>query len=89
MRLKFTHESLNDLVRLREFIVEKNPSAAEKYARKLISSIQNLIINPELGRILEEKPDVRELVAGNYIVRYSLRGDIIYILKVWHGKEYR
>jgi plasmid stabilization system protein ParE len=44
---------------------------------------------PALGKEVEELPDVRELVAWDYVVRYTVRGDAVVVLRVWHGRESR
>jgi len=89
MTLKFAKEALNDLKRLRQFIADKSPPAAIKYSQKLITAIHKLESHPELGKVLEEEPSVREFIAGKYVVRYMLKNEFVYILKIWHGREYR
>ncbi len=89
MKLKFTAQALKDLHRLKLFIEDKNPIAAKKYIDRLLTAIKQLKAQPKIGRELTEEPLARQLVAGDYIVRYSIRENIIYILKIWHGKEIR
>ena len=72
MRLQFTHSATRDLTRLRSFIAEKDPEAAARVSCRLGRVIRHLRDHPELGRPLEELPEVRELVAGDYIVRYTI-----------------
>lgn len=87
MKLKFTATALQDLHRLKEFITKNNPIAAIKYIDRLLKLIHQLLNQPELGKELEDEPLARQLVAGDYIVRYAIRGETIYILKIWHGRE--
>jgi len=89
MNLKFTAQALKDLHRLKLFIEKKNPIAAKKYIDRLLKVIRQLKDQPKIGKELEDEPLARQLVAGDYIVRYSIRGKVIYILKIWHGKEKR
>jgi len=89
MRLQFTHSATRDLTRLRAFVAEKDPQAAARVSRRLGRAIRNLRDHPELGRPLEELPAVRELVAGDYIVRYTIGEGNVTILRVWHGREAR
>ncbi|WP_419811015.1 type II toxin-antitoxin system RelE/ParE family toxin [Bacterioplanoides sp.] len=89
MRLKFTAVALNDLKRLRNFIAVKNPDAARRYSERLQNSIKRLVDYPEMGMTIEELAGVRELVAGDYVVRYFVKNDIVYILKIYHKKEDR
>lgn len=88
MKLTFSESSIADLESLREFIAKNNPEAAERMSLRLRQLIGNLILHPDMGRLVPELPNVRELVAGNYVVRY-MREDTVVILRVWHGKEYR
>ncbi len=89
MKLTFSESSIADLERLREFIAKNNPEAAERMSLRLRQLIGNLILHPDMGRPVPELPNVRELVAGNYVVRYMREEDTVVILRVWHGKEYR
>ncbi len=89
MRLQFTHSATRDLTRLRAFIDEKDPQAASRVSRRLGRAIRHLRDHPELGRSLEELPEVRELVARDYIVRYTVVEETVTILRIWHGREAR
>ena len=73
MRLRFTHSATCDLQRLHDFIAEQNPRAAARVSQRLGGTIRHLRDHPNLGRPLEELPEVRELVAGDYVVRYTIR----------------
>jgi len=42
-----------------------------------------------MGVTIEELPDTRELIVGDYIVRYLANEEEIYILRIWHGREHR
>ena len=74
---------------MRDFIAKNNPDAAARVSLRLRQAIGKLALFPEVGRIVPELDGVRELIAGNYVVRYSRTDEAIYILRVWHGKEYR
>lgn len=84
MIVTYTERARRDLVRLREFIQAKNPTAAANASRQLKQNIDALIDQPFLGSIIEELEDFRELVARNYIVRYRVFPDEIVILNIWH-----
>ena len=90
MKLQFSNVAVEDLVRLKEFIAQHNPEAAKKVAKRLRGAIQGLIKTPQIGRPVTDIPgEIRELVFGKYIIRYEVRQNILYILRVWHGKENR
>lgn len=92
MRLVYSQEAVADLVRLREFIAEKDPSAAARVAEELIARIENLCLFPHMGVGVEAAPQpdvVRDMVFGNYVVRYSVHTEALAILRIWHHYENR
>lgn len=92
MRIRYSPQSIDDLKRLREFIEVKNPAAAKRIASSIITGINQLRMFPYMGVQvgLAPKPElVRDLIIGNYIVRYLIRADEISILRLWHHKELR
>lgn len=89
MRLEFSASAVRDLIRLRHFIAVHNPAAAERISLRLRQAIGKLVIHPDMGRPVPELTNVRELIAGDYVVRYLRSEDTVFILRVWHGKEYR
>lgn len=89
MKLEFSVSAVQDLIRLREFIAVHNPQAAERISLRLRQAIAKLVLHPDIGRPLPDLENVRELVAGNYVVRYSCFKETVFILRVWHGREYR
>ncbi|MEA5551379.1 type II toxin-antitoxin system RelE/ParE family toxin [Anabaena cylindrica UHCC 0172] len=89
MRLEFSESAIQDLIRLRAFIAVHNPKAAERISLRLRQAIGKLVLHPDIGRSIPEFENVRELVAGDYVVRYLRLEDVIFILRIWHGKEFR
>lgn len=90
MKLIYSREALADLVRLRAFIAENDPSAAARVAAALVKRVKLLRQFPQMGRIVEQATppaDVRDMVFGNYIVRYSVHTRAVAILRVWHHFE--
>ncbi|MDD1421908.1 type II toxin-antitoxin system RelE/ParE family toxin [Dolichospermum sp. ST_sed1] len=89
MKLEFSESAIQDLIRLREFIAVHNPKAAERISLRLRQAIAKIVLHPDIGRSVSEFENVRELVAGDYVVRYLRLEDVIFILRIWHGKEFR
>lgn len=92
MRLIYSREAVADLVRLREFIAGKEPSAAAHVAEDLVARIENLCLFPHLGVGVEHAPQpetVRDRVFGNYVVRHSVHTEALAILRIWHHHEKR
>jgi plasmid stabilization system protein ParE len=90
MKLKFSKEAVNDLVRLSELIAQHNPEAAQRVSQRLSGVIERLVVTPQVGRPVSDIPgEIRELILGQYVVRYEVRKQYLYILRIWHGKEDR
>jgi len=89
MKFAFTQSAQQDLRRLREFIAKHNARAAARIAQRLATNMRGLLTQPNMGTTVDELPGVRELVSGDYIIRYiPLETDIV-ILRIWHEKEQR
>jgi len=95
VKLAFSREARDDLVRLRAFIAKHDPAAAERAAKRLIKGIERLLRHPRLGRRVTVAPDqtapeeIRDWPIGDYVVRYLITEDRIVVLRAWHGKEQR
>jgi addiction module RelE/StbE family toxin len=92
MTITYTPEAIDDLVRLREFIEEKKPQAAQRVAQTIKKKINPLKTFPLIGVAVEEAPDpemIRDLITGNYIVRYLVYSNEVHILRIWQHKESR
>lgn len=90
MKLVYTDEAIEDLKRLRKFIAVHNPPAAARVATELVGKIELLPDFPKMGTPVAMAPvpeSVRDMVFGKYVVRYSVHGSAIIILRVWHGLE--
>jgi toxin ParE1/3/4 len=75
-----------DLRLIEAYIAERNPRAAAKVARAILTGVQGLPRFPGFGRP-GRVPDTRELVISNtpYIVPYRVVGLRIDIIVVIHG----
>ena len=90
MNIEYSPESIEDLIRLREFIEIKNPYAAKRVSKELLDGIDKLKVFPKMGICVSKAPDpklVRDLFVSDYTVRYLLKDNCAVILRVWHGKE--
>ena len=93
MRLLWLPEAIEDLERLYEFLLAKNPSAAERVVPAIDRGARTLPEFPEIGRSMGDETGNRELFvpfgAGAYVLRYRIHGDAIFIIRVWHSREHR
>ncbi len=90
MRLVYSQEAVADLIRLRQFIADHDPSAAARVAADLVARIDNLCSFPEIGRPVSQAPQpdtIRDFIFGKYVVRYTLHDQALVILRIWHHYE--
>jgi plasmid stabilization system protein ParE len=94
VKLIVSPEAAADLNRLRVFLANKNPDAAQRAASSLVDAVQSLDTFPDRGRptVFE---GVRELIvpfgSSAYVLRYAHLPDTneVLVLRIWHGREQR
>jgi toxin ParE1/3/4 len=82
-------EAIDDLAHLRATIAADNPAAARKIASRILDAVETLLPDhPGMGRP-GRVSGTRELVVPQtpYIVPYRVRGDVIQVLRVYHGRR--
>ncbi len=91
MRLNWTRKAISDLNRLYQFLAVINLRSAVNTLNSIEKAAYSLLESPRIGFRLEEfnPNDVRSLVVGGYVMRYLIKGEALYILRIWHGKEDR
>jgi len=91
MQIKWTTRALSDLARLYEFLAPVNKAAAAKTVQSLTAAPSRLLAHPRLGELLEQfsPQEVRRILVGQYEIRYTVQGETIFILRLWHTREAR
>ncbi|MDO9451484.1 MAG: type II toxin-antitoxin system RelE/ParE family toxin [Stagnimonas sp.] len=73
------------------FLARENPSAAMRAATTIQHQVDLLASYPELGPSDDTAAGQRKLIvpfgSNNYLVRYRLHNELVYILRVWHSRE--
>lgn len=86
-------EAIDDLERLRAFLMDKHPDAARQAAQVILKGADRLSDFPEIGPPMDDGTGRRELFEafgrGGYVLRYRIDGDSVVIVRVWHAKEQR
>jgi len=81
------------LERCRHFLAEKNPQAMMRAAQAIERQFALLGTEPEIGRPLDDPPELRELIIpfgdSGYVVLYhhEVKSDSVYVLAVRHQKD--
>ncbi|HEY2596188.1 MAG TPA: type II toxin-antitoxin system RelE/ParE family toxin [Chloroflexota bacterium] len=91
MNVGWTDDALFDLQRLFDFLASRNREAASRVVESLTAAPAGLLVNPRMGRRLEEfaTREVRRIFVGHYELRYEIAANTIYMLRIWHTREDR
>ncbi|MES2033957.1 MAG: type II toxin-antitoxin system RelE/ParE family toxin [Pseudomonadota bacterium] len=91
-RVQFGPAAEDDLGRLVDFLLEKNPDAAWKASEALEAAAASLGEFSERG-VPGERPNTRELIVpfgrGDYVIQYRVYERLILITRIFHGLEDR
>jgi plasmid stabilization system protein ParE len=88
-----TEAAVQGLERCRLFLREKNPLAATRATQAIKNSLALLQTEPEIGRPVEDLPELRELIIpfgdSGYVAlyRYETKTSSLYVLAFRHQKE--
>ncbi len=93
MRIVWLPQAQDDIQRLYNFLLEKNPAAAERAVLTIKLGAQKLAEFPHVGRRMDDETERHELFvpfsAGAYVLRYRIHDETIIVIRVWHSREKR
>lgn len=86
-QVKWTLVALDDVEAICTLIGRDAPSHAQMFAEDVFEAVERTAVYPESGRIVPEldRPDVRELVMGNYRIVYCWDEETVTVLAVYHA----
>jgi plasmid stabilization system protein ParE len=89
MKIIWTEQAVEKLEEYADYIALDKPNAALRWAKKIQKSVENLEKFPMLGREVPElkRPDIRELIEGEYRIIYRLESHLISVLTIYHSKQ--
>jgi toxin ParE1/3/4 len=87
MKIKWTHETLERLFEIEDFISQDSPERAEKFVDQIIEHAESLSVKPLRGRTVPEisNPKIRELIFRKYRIVFRINGNNLDILTVFEG----
>jgi len=87
MKIVWTHEALERLTGIEDYISKDSPERAARFVDQLIQHAESLRDTPRAGRIVPEiaHPDILELIFKKYRIVYRVKKDCIELLSVFEG----
>ena len=88
-KIKWSHDSIEDLKEICHFIAIDSPYYAELLRDRIVEMVEHLEVFPEMGRHVPESDDprVRELIYKNYRIVYQIKAGYLEIITVIHGSR--
>jgi toxin ParE1/3/4 len=89
VKVQFTPSARNQFLSALSYIQRDKPSAAISFREKAETILRRLETLPESGRIIPEFPELpyREVIVPPYRFFYKIKGNIVWIVAVWHGAQ--
>ena len=89
MKVLFTPSARTQFLSALSYIRKDKPSAAVNFRNRSEKLLRRLEDFPESGRIVPEFPELpyREVIISPYRFIYRIKGDIVWIVAVWHGAQ--
>ena len=87
MRIYWTESSVRDLKGIKEYIARDSEYYAINFTDRIISSVEQLSVLPEMGRKVPEvdENNIREIIIRPYRIIYQLQKDSVNIITIIHS----
>lgn len=88
MQLRWTEDAANDLERIADYLLIHAHDRAQELVRRVYDAPATLLTFPNRGRS-GKREGTRELVLAPlpYIVVYTVRGDLVFVVRILHGAQ--
>lgn len=88
MRLKVTRLAQTDVDQAHNYIALDNRSAAIRWVQRTKEQFKFLAKNPGAGEAQDElRPGLRSYSYGSYVIYFRVRGEVLEIVRVIHGRR--
>jgi len=88
-KIIWTDDGVKSFENIIQYIANDSTYYASEFAKRILSTIENLPEFPYMGRVVPEykNPDLREIIYQNYRIVYKISGNAIYLVLVIHGSR--
>jgi toxin ParE1/3/4 len=88
MKVVWSRRAVEHLGKIREYIEEDDPAAAERVAQRIVYCVRTLTNHPLMGRPGRLRGTRELVITGTpYIAPYRVRRNCIEIVAVFHGRR--
>lgn len=76
-----------ELLQIKWYIEQDSEFYANKTVNEINKRIQNLLLFPEMGKVINEKQNIRQIIYKSYRILYRFNSNKIYILHIIHHSK--
>lgn len=84
MKIVIEKLAIQELLQIKWYIEQDSEFYANKTVNEINKRIQNLLLFPEIGKVINEKQNMRQIIYKSYKILYKFNSNKIYILHIIH-----
>lgn len=84
MKIITEKHAQQELIQIKWYIAQDSEFYANKTVNEINKRIENLLIFPEMGKVINEKRNIRQIIYKTYKILYKFDSENIYILHIIH-----
>ena len=84
MKIITENHAQQELIQIKWYIAQDSEFYANKTVNEINKRIENLLFFPEMGKVINEKRNIRQIIYKSYKILYKFNSENIYILHIIH-----
>lgn len=84
MKIITEKHAQQELIQIKWYIAQDLEFYANKTVNEINKRIENLLFFPEMGKVINEKRNIRQIIYKSYKILYKFDSENIYILHIIH-----
>ena len=84
MKIITEKHAQQELIQIKWYIAQDSEFYANKTVNEINKRIENLLFFPEIGKAINEKRNIRQIIYKSYKILYKFDSENIYILHIIH-----
>ena len=84
MKIITEKRAQQELVQIKWYISQDSEFYANKTVNEINKRIDNLLLFPEMGKVINEKQEIRQIIYKSYKILYRFNSNKVYIIHIIH-----
>lgn len=84
MKIITEKHAQQELIQIKWYIAQDSEFYANRTVNEINKRIDNLLLFSEMGKVINEKRDIRQIIYKSYKILYKFNSENIYILHIIH-----